>query len=49
MENRRINLLFIVNSVGIGGAERHVITLLNKLDTARFRLSLAYLKKKRTY
>lgn len=44
MENRRINLLFIVNSIGIGGAEKHVIALLNKLDTTRFRLSLAYLK-----
>lgn len=45
MEHRRINLLFIVNSLSFGGAEMHVITLLNKLDTSRFRLSLAYLKK----
>jgi glycosyltransferase involved in cell wall biosynthesis len=44
MENRRINLLFIVNSLTFGGAEKHVVTLLNNLDTARFRLSLAYLK-----
>ncbi|MEN3292872.1 MAG: hypothetical protein V7642_2125 [Burkholderiales bacterium] len=44
MENRPINLLFIVNSLTFGGAEKHVVTLLNNLDTARFRLSLAYLK-----
>lgn len=44
MAKRRINLLFIVNSLGLGGAEKHVLTLLNSLDTARFRLSLAYLK-----
>ncbi len=44
MENRRINLLFIVNSLSFGGAEKQVITLVNQLDTTRFRLSLAYLK-----
>jgi glycosyltransferase involved in cell wall biosynthesis len=38
-------VLFILNSLCIGGAERHVITLLNSLDTGRFRLSLAYLKR----
>jgi glycosyltransferase involved in cell wall biosynthesis len=48
MENRRINLLFIVNSLTFGGAEKHVVTLLNNLDTARFRLTLAYLKKDET-
>jgi glycosyltransferase involved in cell wall biosynthesis len=48
MENRRINLLFIVNSLTFGGAEKHVVTLLNHLDTARFRLSLGYLKKDET-
>lgn len=48
MGNRRINLLFIVNSIGIGGAEKHVITLLNNLDIARFRLSFAYLKNEDT-
>lgn len=40
MENRRINLLLIVNSLDIGGSENHVITLVNKLDTTRFRFSL---------
>lgn len=38
------NLLFIVNSLGFGGAEKHVVTLANNLDTSRFRLTLAYLK-----
>lgn len=37
-------LLFIVNSLGIGGAEKQVVTLLNRLDSSRFRLHLAYLK-----
>jgi glycosyltransferase involved in cell wall biosynthesis len=44
MEIKRIHLLFIVNSLGYGGAEKHVVTLANKLDTSRFKLSLAYLK-----
>ena len=44
MKCRPVNLLFIVNSLGFGGAEKHVITLLNNLDSAQFRLSLAYLK-----
>lgn len=41
-------LLFIVNSLGTGGAEKQVITLLNHLDTRRFRLHLAYLKRDET-
>ncbi|MEN3363282.1 MAG: hypothetical protein V7606_556 [Burkholderiales bacterium] len=48
MENQRINLLFIVNSLTFGGAEKHVVTLLNTLDTTRFRLALAYLKNDET-
>ncbi len=40
----RPGLLFICNSLGIGGAETHVVSLLNLLDTTRFQLSLAYLK-----
>lgn len=39
-------LLFIVNSLETGGAEKQVVTLLNHLDTRRFRLHLAYLKRK---
>jgi glycosyltransferase involved in cell wall biosynthesis len=46
MENPRINLLFIVNSLEFGGAEKHVVTLVNNLDTSRFRVSLAWLKNK---
>lgn len=42
--SRNPGLLFICNSLGIGGAEAHVVSLLNRLDTARFRLNLAYLK-----
>ncbi len=37
-------LLFIVNSLATGGAEKHVVTLLNHLEASRFRLHLAYLK-----
>jgi glycosyltransferase involved in cell wall biosynthesis len=40
----RPGLLFIVNSLGIGGAEKQVVTLLNHLDPTHFRLHLAYLK-----
>ncbi len=39
----RPGLLFIVSSLNVGGAENQVITLLNRLDTSRFRLHLAYL------
>lgn len=38
-------LLFIVNSLVMGGAEKQVVTLLNHIDTDRFRLHLAYLKR----
>jgi glycosyltransferase involved in cell wall biosynthesis len=43
---RKPNVLFIVNSLEIGGAEKHVVTLLNHLDPSRFGLHLAYLKRK---
>lgn len=42
--NAPINILFILNSVDVGGAEMQTITLMNGLDPQRFRLSLAYLK-----
>jgi glycosyltransferase involved in cell wall biosynthesis len=45
MSTTRPGLLFIVNSLGPGGAEKHAVTLLNRLDTSRFRLHLAYLKR----
>jgi glycosyltransferase involved in cell wall biosynthesis len=37
-------VLFLLSSLTSGGAERHVISLLNRLDLQAFRLSLAYLK-----
>jgi glycosyltransferase involved in cell wall biosynthesis len=37
-------VLFLLSSLTPGGAERHVISLLNRLDIQAFRLSLAYLK-----
>ena len=39
-------LLFIVNSLELGGAEKQVVTLLNHLPAGRFRLHLAYLKRR---
>ncbi len=44
MNDSRIHLLFIVNSLVFGGAEKHVVTLANALDRRRYRLSLAFLK-----
>jgi glycosyltransferase involved in cell wall biosynthesis len=44
MGTARPGLLFIVNSLEVGGAEKQVVTLLNHLDTDQFRLHLAYLK-----
>jgi glycosyltransferase involved in cell wall biosynthesis len=44
MTDKRTNLFFIVNSLGFGGAEKHVVTLVNNLDASRFKLTLAYLK-----
>jgi glycosyltransferase involved in cell wall biosynthesis len=44
MNTARPGLLFIVNSLEVGGAEKQVVTLLNHLDSGHFRLHLAYLK-----
>lgn len=44
MTASRPGVLFLVNSLCFGGAEKHAISLLNQLDVERFRLSLAYLK-----
>ncbi len=41
---RRQRLLFLVNSLEIGGAEKQLVTLLNHLDPERFEMHLAYLK-----
>src|SRR5690348_5093116 len=46
--SRTPGVLFILDSLGTGGAEKHVISLLNSLDTRRFRLHLAYLKREET-
>jgi glycosyltransferase involved in cell wall biosynthesis len=41
---RPIHVLFLLTSAGTGGAEMQTISLLNRLDPARFKLSLAYLQ-----
>jgi glycosyltransferase involved in cell wall biosynthesis len=41
---RPIHVLFLLTSAGVGGAEMQTISLLNRIDPARFRLSLAYLQ-----
>ncbi len=46
MSSPKLSLLFILNSLEVGGAEKQVVTLLNHLDASRFRLHLAYLKRK---
>ena len=48
MDTNPPGLLFIVNSLGPGGAEKHAVTLLNRLDTGHLRLHLAYLKRVET-
>jgi glycosyltransferase involved in cell wall biosynthesis len=48
MSDRPGRVLFVLSSLCVGGAERHVVTLLNHLDTQRFRLSLACLKQEAT-
>jgi len=40
----KVNVLFILSSLVMGGAEKHVISLVNELDTNKFNLSLGYLK-----
>ena len=45
MQTTAPGLLFVVNSLELGGAEKQVVTLLNHLDSSRFRLHLAYLKR----
>jgi glycosyltransferase involved in cell wall biosynthesis len=41
MQDARKHVLFVIPTLGGGGAERVVVTLLKHLDRARFRLSLA--------
>lgn len=40
MNERRIRALFVVSGLQVGGAERHVITLLPRMDPARFNPSV---------
>ncbi|MGH8295011.1 MAG: glycosyltransferase family 4 protein [Steroidobacteraceae bacterium] len=44
-KSRAPGVLFIANSLNTGGAEKQVVSVLNHLDTQRFRLHLAYLKR----
>src|SRR5437867_2842068 len=41
---RRINALFVLSSLGIGGAEKQVVSLVNGMDRGRYCLSLVGLK-----
>jgi glycosyltransferase involved in cell wall biosynthesis len=43
--SRMPGVLFIVNHLHTGGAEKQVVSVLNHLDPTRFRLHLAYLKR----
>ena len=45
LSNTVPGILFIANSLRVGGAEKHVISLLNHMSTDHYRLSLAYLKR----
>ena len=40
-----LRVLFLVNSLCVGGAEKHVVSLLNGLDGRRHRLGLTALKR----
>ncbi len=40
------NILFILNSLTFGGAEKLAVTLLNELDSSKLSLSLLYLRRK---
>lgn len=44
----RKNVLFLINSICFGGAEKQVVSLLNGLERELFNLSLIYLKPKET-
>jgi glycosyltransferase involved in cell wall biosynthesis len=44
MSQRPVRVLFVAASLCFGGAEKHAITLANRLDPAQFQLSFSYLK-----
>ena len=43
-EQRPINVLFILNSLCMGGAEKQVVSLINRIDARRYGVALMYLK-----
>ena len=45
MNNSRIPILLLTNSLHLGGAERHTVSLANNLDNGKFSISLVYLKR----
>lgn len=40
-----MRVLFVLNSLNAGGAEKQVLSLLQHMDTSRFKLGLAYLRR----
>ena len=44
LDSKPINVLFILNSLCVGGAEKQVVSLINRIDTTRHAVSLLYLK-----
>lgn len=44
MSSRKINVLCLVSSLCVGGAEKHTVTLANMLDSQTFDVHLGYLK-----
>ena len=42
----RLRVLFVINSLSTGGAEKQVLTLLEHLDSERFTLGLVYLRRR---
>lgn len=47
--NNATHILFILNSLQFGGAEKHVVSLIQNIDIKRFRVSLVYLKDKNAH
>jgi len=43
-----VRVLFVLNSLCVGGAEKQVVSLVNRLDRSRFALSVLYLKPEET-
>ncbi len=41
---RPINICFLLSSLCVGGAEKQVVTLINRIDKSKFAASLVYLK-----